>query len=179
VWRNGHFVVAPAIDGVHADRNRRVRGGKGGVALAIGPRIKPFLQRAGILASYRGVWAIIDHPRLGKLGFLSVYAPNTPSKRTLLWRELYRELDSTCKWIIFGDLNMIENPTDRKGGRVKLITGAEKGAWCHLKRRLKLVDTFQPRPAHLLFSWDSLFKGRHIRTVQDGEIGNRRLRRLD
>jgi hypothetical protein len=37
IWRAAHFIICPALDGVHARQNDRVLGGKGGLGLALHP----------------------------------------------------------------------------------------------------------------------------------------------
>jgi exonuclease III len=137
-----HCIIAAATDGVCAVRNRRVKGGKGGIGLAVYARMKSYLVGEGVLESLRGVWAKFKHPKFGNLGILGVYAPNTAAERTRLWQEIHRIIDTEYKWILVGDLNMIEQVEDRRGGGCHLISGAEKHAWTRLKRKMQLVDTF-------------------------------------
>jgi hypothetical protein len=179
VWREAKYIISPAIDGRHAARNHRVLGGEGGVGLAIHPRIQKYLKGEGCLPSSRGAWAQLEHPKLGRVAFLAVYAPNTTRERTLLWKEMYRKLSTQFKWVIMGDLNMYEAEADHKGGECNTLAGQELLAWQHLKRRLHLEDTFRPRLGHLSFSWDNVKRGRHIPQNQDGPARERCLRRLD
>lgn len=84
LWPSALFVIAPAKDDVHARRNQRVPAGRGGVFLAMGPHLSPFVTRTGILPSGRAVWALLDHPLLGRIGFLALYTPNGRHKRAQL-----------------------------------------------------------------------------------------------
>lgn len=51
VWPEANFISTPVHDGVHARRNRRVRAGRGGVFLAIGPTLKQYVPCKGITNS--------------------------------------------------------------------------------------------------------------------------------
>lgn len=74
---------------------------------------------------------------------------------------------------------MIESSGDQRGGLRKVISGAEKRAWKHLVRRLKVEDSFQFKTGHLRFSWDSKKRFRHVPSSQEGPLGDRILRRID
>lgn len=102
--------------GVNARRNNRVHAGKGGIFLAIGPKLINFIADNGIVPSGMVAWAHIDHLELGNFGILSLYAPNGSTKRGRFWHELADTLDPQRTWIIGGDFNMVEKATDRRGG---------------------------------------------------------------
>lgn len=84
VWRKGHWICAPAADGVHAGRNQLVVAGKGGVALGFPRDFKNCLTLEGISSCGRAVWACFDHPGWGQLGFVGVYGPNDSDGRISL-----------------------------------------------------------------------------------------------
>lgn len=65
VWRDVHFVVAPAEDGQPMARNERVTENKGGVCLAIGPNHKSSIVQEGILPSQQVVWACLENEKIG------------------------------------------------------------------------------------------------------------------
>jgi exonuclease III len=175
LWKEAHFVNCPAIDGIHAVRNRRVLGGKGGVGIAIHPKWIPYITQEGKLPSMRGAWVRLEHPKWGALAFLAIYAPNQARARTTLWTEIVQELDHTINWIFCGDYNMVEREVDCKGGRMETMAGAERIAWNNVKRRFHLEDSFSPRPGHLSFSWDSGGKHRHVLEIQAGPARDRLL----
>jgi exonuclease III len=142
IWNSALFISAPAADGVHAQRNDGVIGGKGGVSLAVGSRISPFVSASGVLPCPRAVWVHINHPRWGALGVMGIYAPNSATSRMKLWKDMFDVTDNSRQWILMGDFNMIEARGDQRGGGMSLIAGGEKNSWRHLKRRLNLTDSF-------------------------------------
>lgn len=179
VWRATHFVTAPAEDGEPAARNARVTAGKGGVCLAFGPKIKSSIVQEGIMPSHRAVWACLENEKNGKIGILGLYAPNDACHKTTLWREIFRQLDFSYKWVILGDYNMIEHSRDQKGGTRSVVSRPEKRAWKHFLRRMKVEDSFCYKVGHLKFSWDSKKQFCHVPNVQSGPLGDRILRRID
>lgn len=180
IWPVASFIVAPAIDSVNAKRNNKVPAGCGGIFLAIGPKIKDFVTTNGITPSTRVFWAHVDHPALGNIGILSLYAPNARKDHTKLWHELADVLDSGRNWIVVGDFNMVDKIGDRKGGSNRIVKGGEKSSWNRLCRKLCLVDSYIYKPGHLKYSWDSKKRGRHDPAVQALQnIGERVLKRLD
>jgi exonuclease III len=142
VWTDGHFVTAPAKDGENARRNNRVKGGKGGVAMGIRANLQPYIITEGILPSNWGVYVTMKHPKFGDIGFLGVYAPNESKERAKLWKEMTASIDINYKWFVMGDYNMIERPTDQKGGNIKVVAGRERRAWNLLARKFHLMTLF-------------------------------------
>lgn len=69
--------------------------GKGGVFLAVRPRLQTSITKRGQAPSGRVVWVNLDHLTLGKLSILAIYAPNGRQHRAELWHELVDKLD--CK----------------------------------------------------------------------------------
>jgi exonuclease III len=176
LWREAEFILAPALDGAYAVRDANAVSGKGGLLIAVGPSLKPCITDKGILTSGRGIWVCFDHPKMGNFGVVNIYAPtgqDSSSERKWLWREIFNTLPDIIPWILVGDINMIENNEDQKGGRPHSITGREKRAWEHLLRKFKWKDTFKRDPLKLQFTWDN-------RREVDGSTDNPRiLRRLD
>lgn len=76
IWPQAEIIANPAVDGRPARRNNCVPMGKGGIFLAIGPRLKASIIDKGFVPSGSTIWVHLDHPTLGKLGVLVVYAPN-------------------------------------------------------------------------------------------------------
>lgn len=179
IWNTASWTSSPAADGIHASRNQLVNGGLGGLAIAIGQRMVPYVSDRGILPSGQAVWVHFENDRVGKLGFVGIYAPNSSRERCALWQELFVSLDPQFQWIIAGDFNMIKDLRDQCGRPSSLISGSEKRAWNHLRRRLHLYDTFIQHPGHLAFSWDNQHLYRHTPTAQTIHLGCHTLRRLD
>lgn len=161
VWKGASWYVAPATDGRHAQRNDNVTAGLGGLAVAVSPRLTPYVTAHGICCAGRAIWICIDNEKFGRLGFLGIYAPNSSGERAALWRELSTCIDSSHRWIVGGDFNMIEATSDQIGGLGTTIAGSERRAWQHLARHLQLEDTFQHQSGHLRFSWDNRRRYRH------------------
>ncbi|CAM6082401.1 unnamed protein product [Calypogeia fissa] len=98
--------------------------GKGGTALLIHPDFT--LRNSGSLSHGRAVWAQLEKD--GEVfGILSVYGPNSPRLRALMWHELKQALPRD-NWLICGDFNMTERPEDTTGGH-NLLRGRELEAW--------------------------------------------------
>lgn len=94
MWPTALFGSSP-VDGANARRNNRVPARCGGVFLAIGPKLKDFVTTIGILPLGRATWAHFDHPILGILGVLAIYAPSDGSSpRARLWHEISDSLDT-------------------------------------------------------------------------------------
>lgn len=179
IWKNACWVYDLALDGVNAGRNSRVAGGLGGLAVAISPRLFQYVTSKGVIQGAREIWVCVENTCFGKMGILGIYAPNSSGDRTKLWQELFHTLDTSYRWILCGDFNMIENSGDQRGGACSLVAGREKRAWRHLKRHLLLEDSFVSRPGHLSFSWDNCRRFRHTPDLLVNPSGSRTLRRLD
>lgn len=179
VWPNAHWRCAQAAEGVHALRNLGVAAGKGGVALGISLELAQFVSMEGNSDCNRAVWVGIIHPVWGRIGFVGVNGPNDIDGRVNLWRSLRTSLDSSYRWALMGDFNMIEDTSDQWGGSGVAISGREWRAWAQLTRQLALLDSFNPRPGHLRFSWDTMRSHRHNPRNSLHPPGNRVLRRLD
>lgn len=185
MWSVAHCICAPASKGAHAVRNSsveaRVEAGCGGVALGIHTDLVPFLVTEGVVNCLRAVWACLDHPTWGKIGFVAVYDPNESVIRSLLWDKLAAALNIDFKRLLPGDFNMIESPTDHIGGDGQIIRGREARAWKNLARKLNLTDTFIHKVVRqLCFSWDNQRLHRHNPANADGlQNGSRIFRRID
>lgn len=181
IWLEAEFICALADDGVHARCNQFVLARKGGVFMAIGPSFHSYIIDKGITMLGRAVWAHFNHPQLGKIGGVIVYAPNNHKQREALWNELSLIMLDKCKpWVIVGDYNMIDAQGDRKGGSGKILKGVERRAWNHFKRRFNLVDSHVLKLDYLKYSWDSKHIHRHNPWVQNCQnIGKRVLKRID
>lgn len=116
VWPHSHWHCAQAAEGVHAHRNPDVEAGKGGVAIGISAELAQFISLEGIFVCNRAVWIGMTHPRWGRIGLVGIYGPNDTVGRANLWRSLLSSLDTSYRWILMGDFNMIEDDADQWGG---------------------------------------------------------------
>ncbi|KAL3702291.1 hypothetical protein R1sor_020313 [Riccia sorocarpa] len=155
LWPHAAIFNLPAIDGVHAERNPLVTGGKGGVLLAVNQSLVPLIVSNGLLPFNGGLWIHMDTPDGSKLGVAAIYAPHTSAERTHLWAALEATLDISRKWIFLGDFNMTTNPSDQTGGNRNIISGEELSRWTALVQALELHDTFRKIDGELQFSWDN------------------------
>lgn len=114
--------------------------------------MKASIIAKGCLPSGRVVWVHLDHPTLGKLGVLALYALNGQILRADMWHELADNLDNKMNWIVAGDFNNVEEAFDRRGGSGRILNRQELHAWRKFKRKFCLIDSFAPRPTHLKFS---------------------------
>lgn len=128
VWPAASWHSAPAADGSHARRNHCVSGGQGGLAVAIGNRLTPYISASGTLSGGGAIWIQFENDRLGRMGFVGIYAPNSSSERCVLWQDLFLTLDPRFQWIFGGDFNMIENLGDQCGRPSSIIAGSERRA---------------------------------------------------
>jgi hypothetical protein len=97
--------------------------------LAISTNLSQFKLNKGMIESQRAVWITHDHPRMGKIGLLGIYAANSTADQELLWQEIKDSIENSYKWIFLGNFNMIDAASNCKGGAIKLVIGAEKLAW--------------------------------------------------
>lgn len=121
IWPSATFVAAPALDGIHVERNDNVLAGGEGVFLAFGSKWHQYFTTTGILQSDKACWAHFEHPQLGRFSVLAVYAPNKDSKRAELWHEIVDGMDPHQKWFFVGDFNNVEESVDRRGGSGRVL----------------------------------------------------------
>lgn len=112
------------------------------MALGILLELAQFVTVEGTSVCNRAVWIGLNHPVWGRIGFVGIYGPNDAEGRINLWRSLNTLLDSSYRWALLGDFNMIEVASDQWGGIGSTISGRERRAWAQLCRHLSLVDSF-------------------------------------
>ncbi|KAL3689766.1 hypothetical protein R1sor_016075 [Riccia sorocarpa] len=100
LWSQATIFNLPATDGIHAERNPSVIGGKGGVLLAVSPKLAPLIVNNGILPSNGGIWIHLDLIDGTRLGIAAIYAPHTAAERALLWASMEATLDISRKWTL-------------------------------------------------------------------------------
>jgi exonuclease III len=121
---NHNYVVAPP------------EGTRGGTALLVHKDIS--VQHKGTFDFGQAAWAQLT-VKEEDFGIVSVYAPSDSSReRTVLWHILSNQLPAD-RWIICGDFNMVELPTDTTG-TASTIHGREQDSWIILKTRFELED---------------------------------------
>lgn len=54
----------------------------------------------------------------------------------MLWHELANLVDNKRDWIVIGDMNMVEQIMDRRGGFGHILDGVQKNAFRRFKRKL-------------------------------------------
>lgn len=129
--------------------------------MVVGPSLRGLIVARGITPLGRAMWVHMDHPQMGWIGIIAIYAPNESRLRADLWHELANTLDKSKTWILAGDFNMVECIFDRKGGLGKILNGAELRAWHRLERMLRLKDSYLHKLGRLWFNWDSKKNHRH------------------
>lgn len=55
IWNTAAWTFAPAADGLHAQRNQNVNNGLGGLAVAIGKHLSPYISAKGIMPGGRAI----------------------------------------------------------------------------------------------------------------------------
>ncbi|KAL3701298.1 hypothetical protein R1sor_019320 [Riccia sorocarpa] len=111
--------------------------GRGGAAIIVPERYTVLAD--GILGSGNAAWATIQ-TMVGEVSVMSVHAPNNPDQRILLWEHLHNVMQNG-KWIMAGDMNMVELTDDSKG-KSALLAGSEGRAWKYLAQQVGLVDSY-------------------------------------
>ncbi|MCO5608602.1 hypothetical protein L7F22_062815 [Adiantum nelumboides] len=85
--------------------------GSCGVCISVRPRLLFSVRLHGTLVTGRALYVAIDID--GTLvGFLTVYAPNSPRDRARFWSQLTDALPIVDTWIVRGDFNNIESDSD-------------------------------------------------------------------
>ncbi|KAG0573836.1 hypothetical protein KC19_VG213600 [Ceratodon purpureus] len=83
--------------------------GCGGTISKLSPRLAHAVSATGQLFDNRVHSLILSSRPVGDLGIANVYAHNSSSERCHLWEAMARELPPHCRWLLLGDLNMVES----------------------------------------------------------------------
>lgn len=75
----------------------------------------------------RVVWIKLEGG--GNIRIARVYAANIPTERMYLWHLMTDSLPKDCKWIIGGDINMIEQREDKSNECGRVINNLERYNW--------------------------------------------------
>jgi exonuclease III len=153
LWRSASFRGLDASPGYgHAPHEDEA--GCGGVATFLAPQWSRLVSATGSLFDNRVHYFILSGLPGGDVGIANVYAPNSSPHRCALWTVLARELPSTCRWILLGDFNMVENRRDKNRPCARLVPVRERVLFDAMKTALHVEDS--PRTAgSLQFSWDN------------------------
>ncbi|KAL3689068.1 hypothetical protein R1sor_015377 [Riccia sorocarpa] len=183
IWPNAVLFNLPASDGVHAQRNQHVNGGKGGVIIVVSPSIAQLITGHGTLPNNGGLWLHIDTVEGRRLGFAAIYVPNAAADRAILWESLESSLNTSRSWFAAGDFNMITHTMDQAGGSPRTISGDESLRWNTLIQTLDLRDAFKRRADTINFTWDNrrhvLLSAQQNDQGTSPNDGGRILKRLD
>lgn len=82
-------------------------------------------------------WTSFKIARHSPPSIVYVYAVGNASNRSAIWRSLF-QLKGPL--ILVGDLNMVENCSDRYKGLGQVISGTEKDTWETLVEAFSLID---------------------------------------
>jgi exonuclease III len=86
---------------------------KGGICTLVHPRLKHMVTHIGNVMGNRAHWLVLGNLPGGHIGIVHIYTPNDSRSRCLLWEQMMIELPTTCRWILVGDLNMVEHCQDK------------------------------------------------------------------
>jgi exonuclease III len=94
---------------------------KGGICTLVHPRLKHMVTHIGNVMGNRAHWLVLGNLPGGHIGIVHIYTPNDSRSRCLLWEQMMIELPTTCRWILVGDLNMVEHCQDKTNPCGKLL----------------------------------------------------------
>lgn len=67
----------------------------------------------------------------GTIGFVNVYAPQSPAEWAEVWQRMQDTLESGIPWFMAGDFNFVERRRDKTGGTKYMYR--EEEAWPELR----------------------------------------------
>jgi hypothetical protein len=114
---------------------------------------------------------------------INIYAPNQASAHAQFWDTLVPVLSESIEhWIIGGDFNMLEVPTDRVGGNTITVHVRELVAWERLVFKLQILDAkytshFSRTSGSLQFSRSSRCSDKDYMDFQTTDIRNSNITR--
>ena len=114
----------------------------GGVAISVGPRWTSCVRDHGTLIDGRCIWVSMQIGDL-LIGLLCIYAPNEARLRANFWQEIVDVLPVVDSWIVGGDFNNLESPSDYRVDtppHLSEIATAEIDAWDNFLFALRLSD---------------------------------------
>lgn len=130
------------------------RAGSGGLCTWVALAIKHLVTSTGQSCSCRAHWLRFTGVPGGDISILNVYAPNSSSERQTLWNELASVLPQDCRWILTGDWNVVERPSDKSTADSRILASAEKISFHQLLAGLEVSDSFDNSNA-IRYTWDN------------------------
>ena len=93
------------------------------------------------------------------MNIISVYAPNSPRERALVWNDLSGFAGDT---LLCGDFNMVESSIDRFQGLGYVLQGIEEVDWLDMSCSLDILDVSQDSG----FTWTNKQAGTDFRSAR-------------
>jgi hypothetical protein len=126
----------------------------GGIATFHALQWSLLISSTSFLFENRVHYVILSGLPEGEVGIANVYVPNSSPHRCTLWLAMAQEFSNTCRWILLGDFNMVENKCDKNCPRAHLISSWERTTFEAMKDALHVVDPLRT-VGSLQFSWDN------------------------
>ena len=144
-------------EGFFSARTTRFQGGTG---IILAEHIASAVTSHGVLYPGRAQYVTIKLSRNLVLGIINVYGFNQTGPRAMLWNHLAQTELPEAHWILAGDINNIEQASDKQGGSSKTSIGRrELEAWNRLLMRLGGRDAHHigsfVRRSDKLFTWSN------------------------
>lgn len=150
----------------YSTQNNVSGGGKGGVGIFIPKALAHLVVESGSLSN-RLLWIRLKGLPGGDVCIGNIYASNIPRERSELLERMVQDLPTNCRWIFFGDWNMVERYKDKSREGSSLLSHNERLLWSQFKSHFQIEDPFEYSGA-LKYTWDS-----------GNSEGHRSLARLD
>ena len=149
----------------------------GGVCISIKEKWKNHIVHSANLIQARAQFVVLEEKGI-QWGLLNIYAPNQVVERKQFWKYIWEHIPSSVKeWIVGGDFNMVEDPNDRRGGKLVIIPGPELAEWEKFIFQMNLTDAwhlrnFSRERLSLRFSRSSLLSQRSLATTTAEEASS-------
>lgn len=115
------------------------------------PRWARSVSAHGAILHNRAFWLIFQGLAGGDVGIVNIYAPTDSPYRCIFWEAIPQELPQSCRWVLVGDFNMVENRGDTTRQSGALIPFRERVLFEAMKTRLNVEDHSRS-PGSLRFS---------------------------
>ena len=86
---------------------------------------------------------------------MNVYASNNPTKRCAMWEMVIQTILNNYRWVLAGDVNMVETCHDKTNQCRRLITIRERESFRAMKKYLNKEEEARTIGS-LRFLWDNL-----------------------
>ncbi|KAL3692811.1 hypothetical protein R1sor_006462 [Riccia sorocarpa] len=97
------------------------------------------LLSSGKMGAGYGVWIKTPTER-GPVGIVNLYIPHEIERRRQVW-EWLQQLTSSGRWIILGDMNMVEFAEDTNGS-IAILHGPEERQWKRFCQERDVIDVY-------------------------------------